>query len=150
MISIKGRKLAMKKYIVKDRGIEWSYENREKADKKADDLNTEVIERTVWRYYVPYYTSGTANYREITGESLPDEIEKRFDQIIKDYDLSGVAGLKLKHVKLQKENGYASLTIDFIPLGKLGAELPEETKVIKIEWVTDDEFQGEYTFTLNK
>lgn len=37
-----------------------------------------------------------------------------------------------------------------IPLGKLGAELPEETKVIKIEWVTDDEFQGEYTFTLNK
>lgn len=140
----------MKKYIVKDRGIEWSYDNKEKAAKKATDLNTEVAEKTVWRYYAPYYTSGTANYREITGESLPDAIEKGFDRIIKDYDLGGVSGLKLKSVELQKENGYANLVIDFIPLGKLEAEFPEETKVIKIEWVTDDEFRGEYTFTLNK
>jgi hypothetical protein len=35
----------MKKYIVKDRGIEWSYDNKEKAAKKAADLNTEVTEK---------------------------------------------------------------------------------------------------------
>lgn len=138
----------MKKYIVKDRGIEWSYDNKEKAAKKAADLNTEVTEKTVWRYYAPYYTSGTANYREITGETLIDTIEKGFDQIIKDYDFGGVSGLKLKSVKLQKEDGYANLVVDFIPLGKLGKELSEEEKAVKIEWVTDDEFQGEYDFEI--
>lgn len=35
----------MKKYIVKYRGIEWSYDNKEKAAKKAADLNTEVTEK---------------------------------------------------------------------------------------------------------
>lgn len=35
----------MKKYIVKDRGIEWSYDNKEKVAKKAADLNTEVTEK---------------------------------------------------------------------------------------------------------
>lgn len=86
----------MKKYIVKDCGIEWSYENKEKAEKKAYELNTEVIEKTVWRYYAPYYASGTANYREITGKSLIEAVEKSFDKIMKDYDFGGVAGYKLK------------------------------------------------------
>ena len=141
----------MKKYIVKDRGIERDFgENKTMASKKAVDLNTEVIERTVWRYYAPYYTSGTANYREITGESLLNAIEKNFDQIVKDYDLSGVAGIKLKSVKLQKEDGYVNLIINFIPLGKLGSELPEKRQIVKIEWVTDEEFNGEYIFELKK
>lgn len=140
----------MKKYIVKDRGIEWSYDDREKAIGKAGEIHGKVIEKTVWRYYAPYYTSGTANYREITGASLVETIEKTFEQIVKDYDLGGVAGLKLKSVKMQKENGYANLTIDYMPLGKLGTELPVKEKVIKIEWVDDDEFSGECVFNLNK
>lgn len=140
----------MKKYIVKDRGIEWSYDDKEKAVEKAKEIHGKVIEKTVWRYYAPYYTSGTANYREITGESLIETIEKTFEQIVKDYDLGGVAGLKLKSVKMQKENGYANLTIDYTPLGKLGKGLSVEEKVVKIEWVGDDEFSGEYVFNLSK
>lgn len=140
----------MKKYIVKDRGIEWGYDDKEKAIRKADEIHGKVIEKTVWRYYAPYYTSGTANYREIAGSSLIETVEKSFEQIVKDYDLGGVAGLKLKSVKIQKENGYANLTIDYMPLGKLGENSRQEEKVIKIEWVDDDEFSGEYVFNLSK
>lgn len=140
----------MKKYIIKDSSLEWSYDNQEKAEKKAKELNTKVIEKTVWRYYAPYYTDGTANYRKITGSSLIEAIEESFDRIIKDYDLGGVAGLRLKMVKLLSENGNTNLIIDYIPLGKLNTELPEKEKIIKIEWVTDDEFNGEYIFELKK
>ncbi len=140
----------MKKYIVKDCGIEWNYdENKERAINKAIELDTEVLEKTVWRYYAPYYTSGSANYREISGLSLVETIKESFNLIIKDCGLGGVSGLKLKSVKLSKKNGDTNLIIRYIPLGKLGIELQEEEKKIKIEWVTDDEFNGEYIFKIH-
>jgi len=140
----------MKKYIVNDRGIEWSYNNKEKAMKKATELKTKVTEKTVWRYYAPFYTSGTADYREITGESLPAAIEERFERIIKDYDLGYAAGVKIVAAKLVKCDGCVSLSIKYIPYGKIREELPEKEQVVKIEGVTDEEFTGEYNFEINK
>lgn len=138
----------MKKYIVNDRGVEWSYNDKDKAEKKATELNAKVIEKTVWRYYAPYYSSGLANYREITGKSLPVAIEEGFERIIKEYDLGYAAGVKIVTAKLVKCNGYANLSIKYIPYGKFKEELPEKEQVVKIEWVTDEEFAGEYDFEI--
>lgn len=140
----------MKKYIVDDRGLEWSYEDKEKASKKATELGTKVTEKTVWRYYAPFYTAGTSNYREITGESLPAAIEKRFEHIIKDYNLGYAAGIKMMSAKLVKCDGYANLYIKYIPYGKLGEELAEKEQIVKIEWVTNEEFTGEHNFEINR
>ena len=60
----------MKHYIVDDNGMQWSFESKEKAEKKAEELGIEVREKMAWRYYAPYYTCGTSNYREITPPSF--------------------------------------------------------------------------------
>mgnify|MGYP007107254150 CR=1 FL=1 len=140
----------MKNYYVNDRGVEWVYSSKEKAERKAAELGKKVVEKTEWRYYAPYYSISTSDYRKISGTSLASAIENNFDQIIKDFGLSGVAGYRLTSVKLVKNGDCANLIINLIPLGKLEKELAPIEKVVTIEWVTDDDLDNEYTFDLVK
>lgn len=141
----------MKHYIVDDNGMQWSFESKERAEKKAEELGTEVREKTVWRYYAPYYTCGTSDYREITGRNLCEAIEKNFDKIIKDFSLGSAAGLKLKSVKLIPNGDSAKLEIVYLPLGKLGVDdKPEKSKTVEIEWVAEGDLEEEYSFPIEK
>lgn len=141
----------MKHYIVDDNGMQWSFESKERAEKKAEELGTEVREKTAWRYYAPYYTCGTSNYREITGKNLCEAIEKNFDKIIKDFSLGSAAGLKLKSAKIIPNGDSAKLEIVYRPLGKLGVDDKlEKSKTVEIEWVAEGDLEEEYNFPIEK
>ena len=141
----------MKKYYVKDNGVEWEFGDKENARKKADEIDGEVEERIFWQYFAPYYTTRTSGNRKISGKDLVSAIEGNFDQIIKDYDMSGGSGYKLNAVVLKRSGQTAELIIDLNRLGKDWKPYEKVSKTITIEGVEENDIEGsEYVFRINK
>lgn len=133
----------MKKYFVNDRGLNWTFDSLEKAQKKAAEIGGKVESRVFWSYYAPYYTAGTSGTREITGENLKSAINANFDQILKDYDLEGLSGHALHYVAIEKAEEGAELVIDLTKLGKMEKPGERVSKRVQIEGVEPGDMDGE-------
>lgn len=133
----------MKKYYVEDRGLNWTFNSLEKAEKKATEIGGKVESRIFWQYYAPYYTAGTSGTREITGKDLESAINANFDQILKDYDLEGLSGHVLHYVAMEKAEEGAELVIDLTKLGKMEKPGERISKRIQIEGVEPGDMDGE-------
>ena len=132
----------MKKYFVNDRGLNWTFDSLEKAQKKAAEIGGKVESRVFWSYYSPYYTAGTSGTREITGENLKSAINANFDQILKDYDLEGLSGHALHYVAIEKAEEGAELVIDLTKLGKMEKPGERVSKRVQIEGPSDRPASG--------
>ena len=133
----------MRQYYVDDRGLRWVFDSKGKAENKAKETGGKVESRVFWRYYAPYYTAGTSNYREITGIDLFGAIESNFNQIIKDYNMSGVAGYRLNSAELKRTDNGAELVIDLNKYGKLEQLGERASERIQIEGVEPEDMNEE-------
>lgn len=133
----------MRKYYVNDRGLNWTFDSLERAQKKANEIGGKVESRVFWKYYAPYYTVGTSGTREITGKDLKSAINANFDQILKDYDLEGLSGHILYYVALEKAEKGAELVIELIKLGKMEKPGERISKRVQIEGVELEDMENE-------
>ena len=129
----------MKKYFVNDRGLNWTFDSLEKAEKKADEIGGKVESRVFWSYYAPYYTAGTSGTREITGKDLESAINANFGQILKDYDMEGLSGHVLHYSAIEKSEEGAELIIDLTKLGKMEKPGERISKRVQIEGVEPED-----------
>ncbi len=112
-----------------------------KEIEKAAEIGGEVKGETFWKYFAPFYTISTGDYRKITGTNLVSAIETNFKTIMNDNDLNGLSGYKLNQVKLVKEDGTVYLIIDSHKLQKMGMIGDRTVKKIKIEGVESKDFK---------
>lgn len=138
----------MIKYYVNDRGINWAFDSREEAEKKAREIGGKVERRIFWRYFAPYYST-TSGIREITGKDLASAIESNFDRIIRDHFEFG-AGYHLNYAALEKTIEGAELVIDLNVLGILGTPGKRKSKRIRIEGVEPGDMDSEKIDLLSK
>ena len=129
----------MKKYFVNDRGLKWSFDGLEKAEKKADEIGGKVESRVFWKYYAPYYSAGTSGTREITGEGLESAITANFNQILKDYDMEGLSGHILHYAAIEKAEEGAEVVIELTKLGKMEKPGERISKRVQIEGVEPED-----------
>ena len=129
----------MKKYFVNDRGLKWTFENEEKAQKKAEEIGGKVESCVFWKYYAPYYSAGTSGIREITGEGLESAITANFNQILKDYDMEGLSGHILHYAAIEKAEEGAEVVIELTKLGKMEKPGERISKRVQIEGVEPED-----------
>ena len=139
----------MKEYYVEDRGIRWCFKNREKAEKKAEEINSKVTKEEFWKYFAPFYTGSTSEYRKIKGENLIAAIESNFKLIMKDNGLEGLSGYRLYSAEIRREKGEVYLIVDSQKIQKLGTPGNRYVSKIKIEGVENKDFENdEYKFEI--
>lgn len=140
----------MKKYFVDDHGLKWTFNNLEKAEKKAAEIGGKVESRIFWQYYAPYYTTGTSGTKEITGENLESAITANFNQILKDYDMEGLSGHILHYAALEKSESGAELIITLTKLEKMEKPGEKISKRIQIEGVELEDMENEKIILFKK
>ena len=128
----------MKKYFVDDHGLKWTFNNLEKAEKKAAEIGGKVESRIFWQYYAPYYTN------------LESAITANFNQILKDYDMEGLSGHILHYAALEKSESGAELIITLTKLEKIEKPGEKISKRIQIEGVELEDMENEKIILFKK
>lgn len=131
----------MKDFIVKDKGINWAYKNKEKAVLKAQELGKKVECDEYWYYMgIPH---GNSEKCILRGENFIKAIESNIIDIVKNTDTAVRPGYSLENVSIKRMDGSVYLVIEYYNHGKLNEKRDFVSRKVKIEGVENEDFEAQ-------
>lgn len=128
----------MKEFLVKDKGINWAYKNKEKADLKAQELGVKVECDEYWYYMgIPH---GNSEKCILRGGNFIKAIESNIIDIVKKTDTAARPGYSFKNVSIERMEGSVYLVLEYYNHGKLNENRDFVSRKVKIEGVENEDF----------